>query len=198
MKTVTSGTVPGSATPVPRGHHADALKDPVCGMSVEPATARHQAEHAGQTYYFCSAGCRTKFIAEPARYLDEPAATLASESHVHGEHHTDALKDPVCGMSVEPATAKHQAELAGQTYYFCSAGCRTKFIAEPARYLGERPAAPAASPGAIYTCPMHPEVQQVGPGACPKCGMALEPLLPSAVADDGGELTAMQRRWSLG
>src|ERR1700741_3040885 len=72
-------------------------------------------------------------------------------------------KDPVCGMDVDPHTAKHRAEHAGRTYYFCSAGCRAKFIADPPRYLAKEGAPPAAvAPGAIYTCPMHPEIRQVG------------------------------------
>ena len=108
--------------------------------------------------------------------------------------------DPVCGMQVNPATAKHQAEHDSKTSYFCSARCREKFIADPQAYLGSPPApASAAAPtGTLYICPMHPEVQQVGPGNCPKCGMALEPMLPSTDADDGGELASMTRRfWIL-
>ena len=77
--------------------------------------------------------------------------------------------DPVCGMQVDPANAKHQAEHAGETWYFCSSGCRQKFVAEPCRYLpGKAKQEPVAMPGAIYTCPMHPEVRQQGPGSCPK------------------------------
>ena len=92
------------------------------------------------------------------------------------------MKDPVCGMWVDPHTAKHRAEHNGQPYYFCSAGCREKFLADPARYLDPAVAAAKAEPvpeGTIYTCPMHPEIRQVGPGSCPICGMALEPVLVS-------------------
>ena len=101
-------------------------------------------------------------------------------------------------MRVNPATAKHQAEHDGHTYYFCAARCREKFVAEPSAYLtGEKPGK-SATPGTRYTCPMHPEVQQVGPGECPKCGMALEPMMPAADEDDGGELASMTRRfWIL-
>ncbi|WP_255367284.1 heavy metal translocating P-type ATPase [Dyella sp. OK004] len=107
------------------------------------------------------------------------------------------MKDPVCGMAVDPHSAKYRAEHEGHTYYFCAERCRTKFLAEPQRYLHDQPVAPVV-PGAIYTCPMHPEVQQVGPGDCPKCGMALEPMMPSAEADDGGELRSMSRLfWAL-
>ena len=76
------------------------------------------------------------------------------------------VKDPVCGMNVDPHRTPHRHELRGQTYYFCSAGCRTKFAADPDRYLGDKVPAPAR-PDAIYTCPMHPEVRQVGPGQLP-------------------------------
>jgi len=104
-------------------------------------------------------------------------------------------RDPVCGMSVDPATADYRCDHDGATYYFCASGCRTKFVADPARYLGPKPApAPAAPPGTIYTCPMDPEVRQEGPGACPICGMALEPETPSAEAGPNEELIDMKRR----
>ena len=93
------------------------------------------------------------------------------------------VEDPVCGMDVDPHTARHKAEHAGRSYYFCSAGCRAKFIADPLRYLSPQERAVAPVPeGTIYTCPMHPEIRQVGPGACPICGMALEPELVTAEA----------------
>ncbi len=174
-----------------RGHGTGKATDPVCGMAVDPATSRHQAVHQGATFHFCGAGCKAKFEAEPARYLAAPAA------HDHG-HAAHLAKDPVCGMSVDPHTARHRAEHDGHPYHFCSARCREKFVADPAAYLGERTPAPAAPAGTIYTCPMHPEVQQVGPGDCPKCGMALEPMMPSLDEDGGSELDAMTRRfWSL-
>src|SRR5580692_11410095 len=106
---------------------------------------------------------------------------------------TSLAKDPVCGMSVDPAAAKHRAEHSGKTFFFCSGGCRGKFVADPARFLAEPTHAPASSApehshhpaaplstkpaleGAIYTCPMHPQIRQDHPGACPICGMALEP-----------------------
>ena len=108
------------------------------------------------------------------------------------------LKDPVCGMFVDPATSTLSADHDGQTFHFCSAGCRTKFIADPALYLDpERKAKPAKQDkNAIYLCPMHPEVRQVGPGSCPKCGMALEPERPGADEDDS-ELRAVHRRFQI-
>src|SRR6187551_1250035 len=88
--------------------------------------------------------------------------------------------DPVCGMAVDPASAPASFEFQGQTYYFCCGHCLAKFKADPAAYLsGKKSAEAPAVPGAKYTCPMHPEVVQDGPGSCPKCGMALEPMMPS-------------------
>ena len=111
------------------------------------------------------------------------------------------LKDPVCGMTVTEQS-KHTHEHAGQRFYFCSAGCRTKFAADPAKYLTPKPALPvveAAPPGTVYTCPMHPEVRQNHAGACPKCGMALEPEMPSLDDAESPELVDFRRRfwWTL-
>ena len=122
----------------------------------------------------------------------------------HGSSKTQDLKtggakatDPVCGMSVSTDGARHRVEHGGHTWYFCGASCREKFVADPAAYEGGRKPPPSAAAGAVYTCPMHPEVQQVGPGDCPKCGMALEPMTPSLDDDAGGELSAMTRRFWL-
>ena len=104
--------------------------------------------------------------------------------------------DPVCGMRVNPLTTAHRLENTGQSFYFCSAGCKTKFALDPPRYLNksEVPVAPIV-PGAIYTCPMHPEIRQEGPGACPICGMALEPELVTADSGPNPELADMTRRF---
>ncbi len=110
------------------------------------------------------------------------------------------VTDPVCGMTVDPAKTAHHAEHAGQTYDFCSAGCRTKFVANPNAYLGDKPKpAPMATPGAIWTCPMHPQIRQEGPGTCPICGMALEPEEPSLDDGPNPELVDFTRRlWVAG
>ncbi|BBK41410.1 copper-translocating P-type ATPase [Allostella vacuolata] len=114
-------------------------------------------------------------------------------------HAAPPVKDPVCGMTVDPATAKNRAEHAGRTYYFCCAGCRTKFLADPDKYLAPAPAkAEPARPGAVYICPMHPEVRQVGPGSCPICGMALEPEVATADAGPNPERLDMTRRMWIG
>ncbi|MBI1198894.1 MAG: heavy metal translocating P-type ATPase [Phenylobacterium sp.] len=131
---------------------------------------------------------------------------MTDHAHHHHRHHHDpdapkaeGALDPVCGMTVDPAKTPHHAEHEGRTFHFCGAGCRTKFMADPAKYLaGEKPAEPEAPPGTIYTCPMHPEVRQVGPGSCPICGMALEPELVTADAGPNPELADMSRRFWVG
>jgi len=105
--------------------------------------------------------------------------------------------DPVCGMSVNIATAKHKLQLGGETRYFCSRGCLEKFSAEPGRYV-KKSSVPAPAAGTLYTCPMHPEIRQIGPGACPKCGMALEPVVASADGEPNPELVDMTRRFWIG
>ena len=102
-------------------------------------------------------------------------------------------------MTVDPATSKHRFDYRGETYHFCSAGCRTKFAADPAAYLDKDSEPKAAVPeGTIYTCPMHPEIRQVGPGSCPICGMALEPEVASLDAPPNPELADMTRRFWIG
>ncbi len=105
--------------------------------------------------------------------------------------------DPVCGMTVDPAKTAHHAEHAGTAYHFCSAGCRTKFTADPDRYLHPQTVAPAPE-GTIYTCPMHPQIRQEGPGSCPICGMALEPETITADSGPNPEYADMRRRFWIG
>ncbi|MHB2168983.1 heavy metal translocating P-type ATPase [Alsobacter sp. R-9] len=136
----------------------------------------------------------------------------SAHSHVHPSGHAhhpagsggDAqtgtmVKDPVCGMAVDPHVTKFRSDYEGTPYHFCSSGCQTKFKAEPGRYASsQRKAAAPVPDGAIYTCPMHPQIRQAGPGSCPICGMALEPLVASADDQGGAELTDMTRRFWIG
>ncbi len=148
--------------------------DPVCGMAVDPAAARGSYTHDGRTYYFCCPSCLEKFRADPHRYLSAPEENLPTGA---AASNAQAL-DPVCGMTVDPAAAAGSAEYEGQRYYFCSQHCLDKFRAAPQRYMGggSTPQSQPPTPsGAVYTCPMDPEVRQDHPGHCPKCGMALEP-----------------------
>ncbi|TIO07719.1 heavy metal translocating P-type ATPase [Mesorhizobium sp.] len=152
------------------------IRDPVCGMTVDPAAGKPTAEHGGHLYHFCSERCRSKFTAGPEKYL--------------------TAADPVCGMSVDRATAKHFSRHEGQGFYFCSAGCKAKFEAEPAKYLGDRPEPQAMPKGTQYTCPMHPEIIRDKPGACPICGMALEPMgVPTGDEGPNPELVDFTRRF---
>jgi Cu+-exporting ATPase len=109
-----------------------------------------------------------------------------------------AARDPVCGMEVDPAATPHRFELGGTIWHFCSGGCRIRFAADPHHYL-DPPAAHSAevAEGTIWTCPMHPEIRRDGPGACPICGMALEPLEPSLEEGPNPELTDMSRRFRV-
>ncbi|MDP3404444.1 MAG: heavy metal translocating P-type ATPase [Brevundimonas sp.] len=106
--------------------------------------------------------------------------------------------DPVCGMSVDPATTAHRTTHDHTDYFFCSAGCRTRFVASPQTYLAPKSAPASAAPGTIYTCPMHPQIRQEGPGACPICGMALEPETVTAEAPVNHELIDFTRRFWVG
>ncbi|AWZ01307.1 copper-transporting P-type ATPase [Rhodobiaceae bacterium] len=154
------------------------VRDPVCGMSVDPATNSHRAKHEGREFYFCSERCSNRFTAEPSLFLD--------------------AKDPVCGMTVDRATAAHTTNHQGDRFYFCSTGCETKFTTDPDKFLGDRPAPEPMPEGTEYTCPMHPEIVQEGPGDCPICGMALEPMTPSLESGPNPELVDFTRRMWIG
>lgn len=191
--------------------------DPVCGMRVDPATAAGQSVYEGTTYFFCHPGCRQKFEAHPTAFLTSPPGPAPPR---HGEMTegrrapralpvfggpvpTDPI-DPICGMRVKPESAAGETLFEGARYYFCSRGCLIRFRRDPASALAAGPqsmptSSGEASPEAIYTCPMDPEVEQRGPGSCPVCGMALEPKvfsLDSALAANP-ELTEMTRRFRV-
>jgi Cu+-exporting ATPase len=155
------------------------VRDPVCGMTVDPAAGKPTHEHDGRVFHFCNPGCRDKFAKAPGDYL--------------------TAEDPVCGMQVDRAAARHLAKHEGRRFYFCSAGCQSKFEAEPARYLAGRPVPEAMPKGTQYTCPMHPEIVRDAPGDCPLCGMALEPMgIPSGDEGPNPELVDFTRRFWIG
>ncbi|CAM0557152.1 Silver exporting P-type ATPase [Vreelandella titanicae] len=115
------------------------------------------------------------------------------------DHAETKVKDPVCGMDVDPHATHHRANHAGKTWYFCSEKCQEKFVAKPDAYLEPSKQSQASAPsGSIYTCPMHPEVRREGPGDCPICGMALEPETVSADTGPSDELKDMTRRFWIG
>jgi len=153
-------------------------RDPVCGMTVDLEAGKPSHEHGGHIYHFCNPRCLDKFAAEPGAYL--------------------TATDPVCAMSVDRASARHIAKHAGERFYFCSAHCQDKFEAAPESFLGGRPAPEPMPEGTLYTCPMDPEIVQEGPGDCPICGMALEPMVPTADAGPNPELIDFRRRFAIG
>jgi len=169
----------------PHNHHHDChhepapdkiVRDPVCGMTVDPSNGKPTAEHEGGTVHFCSESCRDKFVAHPQDYL--------------------TATDPVCGMSVERIDAPHFMRHEGEKFYFCSAGCKHSFEADPGSYSSGRPAPAPAPKGSKYTCPMHPEIVKDGPGDCPICGMALEPMgVPTGEEGPNPELVDFTRRF---
>src|SRR5438309_8919777 len=101
-------------------------------------------------------------------------------------------------MTVDPATSKHRFDHHVKAFHCCSADCRTKFAADPRKYLDKQRPRAEAPAGAIYTCPMHPQIRQVGPGTCPICGMALEPEVASLDTAPNPELADMTRRFWIG
>ncbi|THJ20765.1 MAG: heavy metal translocating P-type ATPase [Nitrospira sp. CG24E] len=183
--------------------------DPICGMTVEPATAAGSHEHKGQRYYFCGLSCLERFKADPERALQPqlvspPKPTtrrpLPMMQPAPASMGASAI-DPVCGMTVQQATAAGSYEYQGKTYYFCATSCLAKFRAEPLYYLTppEQRAPrvmPVPSGGAVeYICPMDPEVLETQPGACRICGMALEPKVISLEDEGNPELEDMTRRF---
>jgi Cu+-exporting ATPase len=171
----------------------NSMTDPICGMEVDPKSAAGKHEYNGQLYYFCSQHCLGKFTENPATYVKAGGKEHSSKRSVF-------VIDPVCGMTVDPARAAGRQKHGSETYYFCSRRCMVKFIADPEAVLknphhqdahvhggpprpadhpAEAPRTTDADVGAVYVCPMDPEVRENKPGPCPKCGMALEPETPS-------------------
>ena len=187
--------------------------DPICGMTVDPATAAGQYDYKGVTYYFCATSCLETFKTDPEQALrpkgsglitlgkKNPLPMMPAAPPLEGGH-----LDPVCGMTVRPESAAGSYLHEGKTYYFCSPGCLSKFRQDPASFLippdqraTKTPVVPAGS-AVEYICPMDPEVVKTEPGACPICGMALEPKIVTLEDRPNPELLDMTRRlWaSLG
>ncbi len=183
--------------------------DPICGMTVDPATAAGSHDHQDQRYYFCGLSCLERFKADPERALQPRSVSppkpttrrslpmMPSAPVVTGP----ASIDPVCGMTVYPATAAGSYEYQGKTYYFCATSCLTKFRIDPTHYLvppeQRAPLVMPVPPGGVveYICPMDPEVLETKPGACRICGMALEPKVVSLEDEGNPELEDMTKRF---
>ncbi|MEK9140167.1 MAG: heavy metal translocating P-type ATPase [Nitrospirota bacterium] len=160
--------------------------DPICGMTVDPAKAAGQHAYKGTTYYFCGTSCLKRFRADPDWALSKKPLTLVTMPAPRKPlpmmvQVTPGEIDPVCGMTVQPATAAGSYDYQGKKYYFCATRCLEKFRGDPEYYLLPReqrtpkPIPVPTSGVAKYICPMDPEVSETKPGACPICGMALEP-----------------------
>ena len=183
--------------------------DPICGMTVDPATAAGSHDHRGLRYYFCGLSCLERFKADPERALQPKPASSAKPTTrrplpmmqpapaVTGA----AAIDPVCGMTVQLVTAAGSYEYEGKTYYFCATSCLTKFRTDPIYYLTPPEqrtprVMPVPSGGVVeYICPMDLEVLETQPGACRICGMALEPKVVSLEDERNPELEDMSRRF---
>ncbi|MBP6004443.1 MAG: cadmium-translocating P-type ATPase [Pyrinomonadaceae bacterium] len=164
--------------------------DPICKMLVSPETAAGSYEMNGEIFYFCSKSCLKKFE-DQNEHSTEPA-------HVHDSvtDHSYDVVDPVCGMTVSPGSAAGNHSHHGETYYFCSMSCVDKFKADPEKYLNKQ-LSDDQPLDVEYTCPMHPEIIQIGPGSCPKCGMALEPKEISLDDSPDPEYIDMKRRFCI-
>ena len=183
--------------------------DPICGMTVDTATAAGSHDHRGQRYYFCGLSCLERFKADPEQAL-QPRPVSSAKSTTRrplpmmqpATAATEAaVIDPVCGMTVQPATAAGSYEYQGKTYHFCATSCLTKFRNDPIHYLTPPEqrtplVTPVPSGGVVeYICPMDPEVIETQPGACRICGMALEPKVVSLQDERNPELEDMTRRF---
>ncbi len=160
------------------------IKDPVCGMAVDSATAKQRRAHGGQTYYFCSQHCAEKFEAAPEKFLQAPARSSGIV--------TLGAKPVSASASVE-----HHPEAPAKTDYVCPMCPEVREIepgACPRCGMALEPEAPVTAKRVEYTCPMHPEIVRPGPGSCPICGMALEPRTVSIEAEENPELRDMTRR----
>jgi P-type Cu+ transporter len=168
--------------------------DPICGMTVKPENAAASFEFGGKTTYFCSKGCYEKFknqIEMPPKAM----IGLSRKKVVEEDFATEI--DPVCKMLVQLNTAAAKFDYKGKTFYFCAVSCQNKFRQNPEFFLNPetKPVAMAEDSSDIYTCPMDPEIEQIGPGICPKCGMALEPKVVSLEDKPDPEYLDMKRRF---
>jgi Cu+-exporting ATPase len=161
--------------------------DPVCGMTVDPTTTRHVAEREGRRWFFCSARCREKFIAEPARFAGAVAPPTAAAGHQGDRHARAAEKQPPSSAAGTTYTCPMHQEVRQQGPGSC-----------PDCGMALEPTGPPAATRVEYTCPMHPEIVQAHPGNCPICGMALEPRTVTVEAGSNPELVDMTRRFWIG
>jgi Cu+-exporting ATPase len=175
--------------------------DPICGMSVTPESASGSLKHDGETIYFCSKGCLEKYKKQiETTKIPQQLFQIGRKKVLDDEMFADAHGthvDPVCKMLVRPETAAGNYKYKNKDYYFCSTGCLNKFRQNPEFFLQikEKKETITESRGVEYTCPMHPEIVQIGAGPCPICGMALEPKTISLDDAPDPEYADMKRRF---
>jgi P-type Cu+ transporter len=177
-------------------------RDPVCGMNVNPATARHTATHAGKNYYFCCAGCAEKFKADPEKYLRKPAATMSSSLVMLGAPpptaataHANTASTHESSSTHAPAPSASRQDSHAYVCPMCPEVREPKPGACPSCGMALESELPVAAMRTEYTCPMHPEIVRPEPGSCPICGMALEPRTVTAGEEENPELRDMSRRF---
>jgi Cu+-exporting ATPase len=154
------------------------VRDPVCGMEVDPDAGKPCLDHGDRRFHFCAERCRERFLGDPDAFIE--------------------ASDPVCGMTVDRASARYMAKSRGERFFFCSARCLERFEAAPDSFLADRPAPEPMPEGTLYTCPMDPEIVRDHPDDCPICGMALEPMTPSLDDGPNPELVDFKRRLWIG
>lgn len=171
---------------------------------MNPATPHSYHDHAHASRdgraATSDATCRTDVAVPKAHACCSGPASMPTAAHAPADANHAAARDPVCGMQVDARTTTHRATHNGATWHFCSARCRERFAADPAKYLAPQPVVEtAAAADAIHICPMHPQIRQQGPGTCPICGMALEPEMPGPGEDENPELRDFSHRfrWTL-
>ena len=164
---------------------ATVVKDPVCGMNVNPATAKHHLEHAGKSYYFCCGHCAEKFKVDPKKYLTQSKSQSSSG--------LVTLGTPAIGPAPAPV-ALSAAKPGNYVCPMCPKVRESKAGPCPSCGMALEPETPLATTRTEYTCPMHPEIIRPGPGSCPICGMALELRTVTATEEENPELRQMTRR----
>ena len=161
---------------------ATVVKDPVCGMNVDPAAALHQSVHEGKTYHFCCSRCQQAFAASPAKYLNPPKPVSSGLVSLGGP-----AAPPPASADTQPA-GNYVCPMCSEVRQARPGPC-------PKCGMALEPEVPSAPARVEYTCPMHPEIARSQPGSCPICGMALEPRTVSSKEDDNPELRDMTRRF---
>ncbi|MGA8501356.1 MAG: heavy metal-binding domain-containing protein, partial [Candidatus Sulfotelmatobacter sp.] len=181
-----------SPNPVPRIE-----RDPVCGMDVNPATAKYVHGHGGKNYYFCCAGCADKFKADPTKYLTTPPAHPSGLVALGAARVASPADYRLHPLAPQPSSHTRSAN-AAYVCPMCPEVRENKPGACPSCGMALEPDVPVSSARTEYTCPMHPEIVRPAPGACPICGMALEPRTVTASAEENPELRDMTRRFWFG